>query len=111
VIKQRYKAKVRLGDGDVPALKRAIAAHSNFSQYVPICLILLAFIESAQLNSYLVHALGTALLLGRISHAFGISQDPEKLIFRRIGMVLTFTMLFVASLALLLLQSMVAFMP
>jgi uncharacterized protein len=102
VIKQRRIAKVALGDGNVPALKRAIAAHSNFSQYVPICLILLAFIESAQFNAYFIHALGAALLLGRACHAYGISQAPEKMIFRRMGMVLTFTMLFVASLMLLI---------
>jgi uncharacterized protein len=102
VIRQRYKAKIGLGDGDIPALKRAIAAHSNFNQYVPICMILLAFIESSQFNIYVIHALGAALLLGRMSHAYGISQEPEVLIFRQIGMALTFTVLIGASIVLLI---------
>jgi|GEM_PF-5376160 len=31
VIKQRRKAKVAIGDGNNPALKRAIAVHNNFA--------------------------------------------------------------------------------
>jgi uncharacterized protein len=37
-----------------------------------------------------VHFAGGALLVGRILHAYGVSQVKEKLKFRVAGMILTF---------------------
>ncbi|HEY0563636.1 MAG TPA: MAPEG family protein [Methylophilus sp.] len=97
VIKQRRKHRVALGDGNVAPLKRAIAAHTNFAQYVPLCLILLSFMELSAAPAYVMHALCSALLLGRSAHAFGISREPEVFIYRSTGMLITFGVLMIAS--------------
>ncbi|MBU2115457.1 MAG: MAPEG family protein, partial [Gammaproteobacteria bacterium] len=47
--------------------------------------------------------LGIALLLGRLSHAWGVQQLKEPLKFRVFGMVLTFCVLLLSALAILLL--------
>lgn len=97
VIKQRRKHRVALGDGNVAPLKRAIAAHTNFSQYVPLCLILLSFMELSSAPAYVLHVLCGALLLGRSVHAFGISREPEVFKYRSTGMLITFGVLMIAS--------------
>jgi uncharacterized protein len=101
VIKQRRLAKVSLGDGDVPALRKAIAVHSNFSQYVPFALLLIAFVELNQASAYLVHGLGASLLIGRTLHAYGLAQPNQIMKFRQLGMILTLTVIITAALLLL----------
>ncbi len=85
----RGSLKVAIGDGESPALRRAIRAHANFAEYVPIALILLLMVESAGASAGLVHGLGIALVLGRALHALGISQIKEPLKLRMFGMILT----------------------
>ena len=101
VIKQRRSAKVSLGDGDDPALRKAIAVHNNFSQYVPFTLLLIAFVELNHASSYLVHGLCAALLIGRIAHAYGLAQPVQIMKLRQLGMVLTFGVIGIAALYLL----------
>lgn len=67
--------------------------HSNFAEYVPLCLILLGFAELQGTLSIIVHLLCLCLVLGRILHAYGVSQMQEKFRFRVAGMALTFTCL------------------
>lgn len=102
VIKQRRAAKVSLGDGDNPALRKAIAVHSNFSQYVPLALLLIAFVELNHAATWLIHGLGASLLIGRLAHAYGLAQPNQIMILRQVGMALTFSCLFVAACMLLL---------
>jgi hypothetical protein len=102
VIRQRLKAKVALGLGKAEGLLRASRAHGNFAEYVPILLVLLLLLELGGSRPWLLHALGAAILLGRVLHASGISRSPERLVLRQAGMLLTFVPLAVAALALLL---------
>ncbi len=90
VIKQRRSAKVSLGDGDNPTLRKAIAVHNNFSQYVPFALLLIAFVELNHASAYLVHGLCASLLIGRIAHAYGLAQPVQIMKLRQIGVLLTF---------------------
>ena len=101
VIKQRRAAKVSIGDGDNPALRKAIAVHSNFSQYVPFALLLIAFVELNHASAYLVHGLCAALLIGRVAHAYGLAQAVQVMKLRQLGMVLTFSVIIVSGLYLL----------
>ncbi len=101
VIKQRRAAKVSLGDGDNPALRKAIAVHSNFSQYVPLALLLIAFVELNHAPTLLIHGLGASLLIGRLAHAYGLAQPNQIMILRQVGMRLTFAVMFVAACMLL----------
>lgn len=86
----RRKHRIGVGDGGNLVLKRAARAHANFSEYVPLAILLLAFCETWSAPGPLLHGTGASLLLGRVLHAYGISQPEEDLRFRVSGMALTF---------------------
>jgi uncharacterized membrane protein YecN with MAPEG domain len=73
--------------------------HSNFNEYVPLGLILLAGAELQGAPLWVVHGLGAMLVAGRLGHAWGMSQTPGKPIGRGGGTVLTYVMLLTAALA------------
>ena len=79
-----------LGFGEDRRLLRAIRAQANFVEYAPMALLLLLLLEARDVPPGLLHLLGGAVLGGRLLHALGISPEPEKLILRQLGMVLTF---------------------
>lgn len=92
VIKMRYKHRVSLGDGGNGEMLKAIRAHGNFIEYVPISLILLTMLELGGESATILHGFGGALLVGRILHAPGLNfKGTTKL--RQIGMILTFGVL------------------
>ena len=80
---------------------RAMRVHGNFAEYAPLALLLIALVESNGAGANWVHALGTALVVGRLSHAFGVSKPNEDFRFRVLGMSLTFFTLVGAALTLL----------
>ncbi|HSI94704.1 MAG: MAPEG family protein [Methylophilaceae bacterium] len=98
----RRQEKVALGDGDNPRLRRTICAHSNFAHYVPLALLLLAFVEMAEAPNLLIHILCLALLIGRCLHAYGISTAEGNKGLLTLGMVLTLASILLAALYLLL---------
>lgn len=104
VIGQRRRARIALGTGEDEALLRAARAQANFVEYVPMALILLALLEGAGTGPFLLHALGAALLGGRLAHGVGISRSPEDMRLRQIGMALTLGVL-IAGAGLLLLRA------
>ena len=85
----RRSNKVVLGTGGVAALERAIRAHSNFAEYVPLSLFLILCAELQGVHSLIVNGLGLLLLIGRTIHSYGISQVEEKFSFRVTGMTMT----------------------
>jgi len=95
-IKVRKKLQIGVGTGDNPELLRAMRVHANFSEYVPITLILILSVELLKGHFILVHCLGAALLIGRVLHAYGVSQTKENLKFRVSGMLLTFSTMLVS---------------
>ena len=97
----RRRLKVAIGDGDQSILARAVRVHSNFAEYVPLSMILVYFLEVQSGTSPWIHVLCSALLIGRIIHAFGISQVEENYRYRVSGMALTFTVITSASIALI----------
>jgi uncharacterized membrane protein YecN with MAPEG domain len=99
VIRARRGAKVTVGDGGNAMLVRRMRVHANFAEYVPLALVLMLLAESLATSPWLLHALGIALVAGRLAHAYGVSQVREDFRFRVTGMVITFWMLGVASLA------------
>ncbi len=90
VIKQRRSAKVSIGDGDNPALRKAIAVHNNFSQYVPLTLLLIAFVELNHTSAIITHGLCACLLIARVAHAYGLAQPVQIMKLRQLGALLTF---------------------
>ena len=93
----RRKAKISIGDGGDDEMLRAMRMHANFSEYAPITLILLAFVDLQGGPIWLLHSLGVLFVVARLSHAYGISsvQAPGK--FRVAGMVGTFTTIAVSA--------------
>lgn len=81
---------------------RAMRVHSNFAEYVPLSLLLIYFAEITGANPLLVHSLGASVLMGRLCHAFGVSQVKENYFFRVAGMAMTFTPMIVAALRVLM---------
>lgn len=99
VIVARRGARTALGDGGDPALLRRVRVQANFAEYVPLALVLLGLAESLRTPVLVLHALGLALLAGRLVHAFGVSRAPERFTFRVTGTALTLTVLSLAALA------------
>lgn len=92
VIVRRVQAGVRLTDGGDALLLHRIRAHGNFTETVPIALILLALLELRGQSPDWMWGLGTCLLLGRILH--GASLLTNGAMWSRLaGMVLTLTVL------------------
>ena len=107
VIRLRRHHKVGLGSGGVDDLERAIRAQANFTEYVPIALILMACLELNGAPLWLIAILGITLIAGRVIHAKGINQPPPHFSNRVIGMKFTITtliMLVVFNLVWLLMQ-------
>lgn len=99
VIRQRRGAKIAVGDGGDMILLRGMRVQANFAEYVPFALLLMALAESLQTRAWLLHVLGLVLLVGRLSHAYGVSQKQESFGFRVSGMVATFTVIGFAAFA------------
>lgn len=106
VIRMRGQEKIGIGDGNNLRLRRAIRVHGNFAEYVPLALILVMFVDLQQFAAVIVHALCVVLIVGRVCHAYGVSQEEEDYRFRLIGMILTFAT--IATSALLLIGSFAA---
>ena len=97
----RRRLRIAVGDGGNPALLRAMRVHANFAEYVPLTLLLIALVEATAARPLYVHALGAAVLAGRIAHAVGVSRIDEDYAYRVFGMAMTFTPLIAAALRLL----------
>lgn len=98
-IRLRRRHRIAVGDGDNAELRRAMRVHANFAEYTPLALLLIFFVEHDGAAALLVHALGLALLAGRLLHAWGVSQDRENFRYRVSGMMLTFGSIVTAALA------------
>ena len=99
VIQRRIEGRIAHGDGDDAELILRMRVHANFNEYVPLALILLALAEMQSAPGWVVHLLGAGLLVGRLGHAWGMSQTPGKPLGRGGGTVLTYAVLLVAALA------------
>lgn len=93
VISARRNTKTILGDGGHQSLQSAIRAHGNFAEYVPLALVLMALAELQDKPDYSLHFIGIVLLIARLLHPFGLSQDQPRFKLRVTGMVLTFVAL------------------
>jgi len=84
---------ISLGDGGNPVMLRRMRGHGNFAEYVPLILLLIAFLELSHFSAVLLHGLGIALVAARVLHGYALSFT-EKFKFGRFwGTVLTFTLL------------------
>ena len=54
---------ISLGDGGDPKMLRVIRGHANFAEYVPLALLMMVILELSRYSSYVLHAIGIALIL------------------------------------------------
>lgn len=73
--------------------------HTNFAEYVPFSFLLIVLLELNKTNAMLLFALCSMLLVGRLVHAFGVSMENERFIYRVSGMAMTFTVILIAAVA------------
>lgn len=90
--------KVSIGDGGDPMLLRRIRAHGNFSEYVPIILIMIGILELNHLPFYALHILGLTLFIARLLHGYAFSFTESFKFGRFWGTALTFLLLLVCGL-------------
>jgi uncharacterized protein len=85
----RTKEKISVGDGGNDAVIRRMRAHSNFTEFTPIVLILIAGLEYATTSLWL-WAVMAIYSLARIAHAFGMDGwMPARMIGTLVTMVTT----------------------
>ena len=90
---QRRRGGIALGDGGDKMMLRAIRGHGNFSEYVPLALILLAALELNGTSLLVLHGLGIALLAARLLHGYALSFTEQFAFGRFSGTFLTYTVL------------------
>jgi len=71
--------------GDNLELATRIRRHANFTEAVPLALILLAALELNGASPGLLHGLGIALVVARIAHPLGLHHDNMRNPLRGIG--------------------------
>lgn len=72
VIQRRSAIGVAFLDGGDATLLKRIRTHGNFTETVPLALVLLLMLELAGLPHLWLWALGVALVLSRALHAWGL---------------------------------------
>ena len=104
VMARRLSGNVLHGDGGDADLQKRIRSQGNFSEYVPIALILIALLEGRGAGHGTVQGLLIALLIGRILHPIGMfapANSPRQFACRGGGILLTFGAILVAAVRLL----------
>ena len=97
-LRMRRQLRIAIGDAGNETMLRAMRAHANFAEYVPLSLLLIYFAEVTGASASFLHALGASLLVGRVIHALGVSRVKENYALRVAGMTLTLGVLVAASL-------------
>lgn len=105
VVIGRARFRVSVGDGGQKDLGLRIRSHANFSEYVPLALILIALVEMKGYGGWIVHSLGAVLLIARLAHPIGMSTSDTSRFqrpFRGLGTVGTWLVMAVSASLLLL---------
>lgn len=97
IIRLRWRERVGIGTGDSLPLKAAVRVHGNFSEYVPLGLILLALMEANNASELMLFTMGGVLFIARVFHAIGLTKSIGVSIYRTIGVLGTFSMLLVSA--------------
>jgi uncharacterized membrane protein YecN with MAPEG domain len=78
VVLARRRYRVSLGVGTEAGMQQAARVQANFSEYVPLAVVLLVLSELSGLPAAMVHVAGIALLASRVLHAWGLSHSPGR---------------------------------
>ena len=100
VVVLRRRHVVGIGDGGHHDLKRALRAHANFTENVPLTALLIALASASAAPAW-IHGLCAALVLGRVIHAWGLSRHPGASAGRLYGAGLTWAVMCLAAVLLM----------
>jgi len=95
----RGRTGISILHGDDMDLAEKIRRHANFTENVPLALILMGALELNGSSPVLLHGLGIALVLARIAHPIGLHHDNMRHPMRAVGAGVTFLVTGVAALA------------
>jgi len=101
-VKLRRSLRVGMGDGGNRDLQRAIRAHGNATEYIPLFLILLAVYEANQGGALTLHIVGAVFFISRVLHAWGLYASGGSSPGRFVGTAGTLLALLVLAVANLL---------
>jgi len=85
----RARLQIQVGDGGNPQMLRMIRLHGNAAEYVPLGIILMGLYELDGGAHSALHAVGVALIAGRVLHAWGMWNTVELTFGRIVGPTLT----------------------
>jgi len=85
VVRHRFKGE----SGDPVALEKAVRAHGNNTEYVPIILVGLCVTAMMGTSAQTISILGGTLFVARVFHAYGIQQSKVPNIFGMVGNIVT----------------------
>lgn len=95
IIRLRWKLRVGIGDGGDRMMLRAVRAHGNAAEYVPIALLLLLAAELNRAQPMLLHACGVVIVGSRVLHAIGLTRSGGPSWPRTVGTVGTMAVVIV----------------
>jgi uncharacterized protein len=93
VVRARVTTKTPIGDGGNDTMMRAIRAHANNTENVPVPLLMMIVVNSLGASFWIIHLIGVPLTIGRICHAIGLSGNVGPSLLRLVGMTLTWVAL------------------
>ena len=79
VVALRARNDIPFGDGGNETLHRAIRAHGNFIEWVPLAALLVGALEASGDSARWVHGLMGALLAARVLHPIAFASPLESL--------------------------------
>jgi uncharacterized membrane protein YecN with MAPEG domain len=97
VVQHRQRHRIALGDEGNKEMQRAMRVFANFTEYVPMILLLIGFGEMLGASRWLTHGLGAGLVVARLFHAWGLSRTSGTSLGRLLGVTLTWLALLISS--------------
>ncbi|MEO0839027.1 MAG: MAPEG family protein [Cyanobacteria bacterium J06643_5] len=88
---------VETKEKDDGILQRKVRTHSNFTEYVPLALLLIMALELMNATSVLIWFLETCLIIARIAHAWGLIKTYGPSPGRAFGFFLTWFVYLIGS--------------
>lgn len=95
---RRREMRIGIGSGGDLILQSRIRAQANFTEYVPIALILLFLCEQATASKVVPVIAATLLIVGRLLHPLGMAPGGVMAL-RAAGMVCTWAAILILSIA------------
>ena len=97
VIQSRAVTRIGIGTGGNRGLERRMRIHANFAEYVPLALLLLAFMEMQGRPGWLLHLLCVGLVAARIGHVLALWEEKEIMWLRIVSVSTTFIIMAAAA--------------